>query len=53
VASRKPKASRAKSSEIFLLGRDLKSTKWPTKNRGLLNKVALSSWKSLVVESNT
>nr|WP_216863525.1 RlmE family RNA methyltransferase [Polynucleobacter bastaniensis] len=27
VASRKPKASRAKSSEIFLLGRDLKSLK--------------------------
>jgi 23S rRNA (uridine2552-2'-O)-methyltransferase len=27
VASRKPKASRAKSSEIFLLGRDLKSSK--------------------------
>ena len=27
VASRKPKASRAKSSEIFLLGRDLKPTK--------------------------
>jgi 23S rRNA (uridine2552-2'-O)-methyltransferase len=27
VASRKPKASRAKSSEIFLLGRDLKTRK--------------------------
>jgi 23S rRNA (uridine2552-2'-O)-methyltransferase len=27
VASRKPKASRAKSSEIFLLGRDLKASK--------------------------
>lgn len=27
VASRKPKASRAKSSEIFLLGRDLKALK--------------------------
>ena len=27
VASRKPKASRAKSSEIFLLGRNLKSPK--------------------------
>ena len=27
VASRKPKASRAKSSEIFLLGRDLKAPK--------------------------